>query len=539
MKYLKYAAILAIAAIILVATLYIAGILAPKAPLKIVKAYCSIDTSDWKIFRVVVLQLENPSESNVTINAVYVNGKRWNKWRPYRLIVKPGKKAYLKIYYPWNGKELKICVETDKGKLETSVKAPVFKSVALTVTNEGSSEVREVVCFDLFFAKGELKEPLIKVIEGESEIPVQVWGITRYDDGSIETAVLSFRISLNPYSSKSYLIVFGEVSTVVAKMPPGVIVKRVEKKYTLISNGVLVVRFNESVEGAVEYSGAIDYFGTKDLNFAKIYRPPNVTLSGLVFWHGMLCSCFEQDGRMYAILMGAKTYIDSEGPFFIVYARKWKLRELGWAYEFYAVSTTEPYLLYRLVIQTTKDLTAGPGAGPGAHGYEFYNPSGMGRMCVPQLAVRNAEFFMIETGDLYYPDWPGVDLWIVHVVAACIDDARGVSIALLSNDPTHSLGYWHIVTKKWPFEFRGTYWGDLIFVAGIHEHMLCYEGQDIRKEPYAVERPVVPRGGIVIRPGVYSWMFRVESIVGKDILSRISSIKSMLDHLKFKASLGG
>ena len=534
MKYFRYMLIAAVIVIVLVAVLYFTGILFPRAPIKITEVKFTLDSSDWKIFRAIVLKVENPSTSNVTIEAVYINGKRWNKVAPYRLLVEAGKTLYLKIYYPWNGEELRITLETNKGKAEVSKKAPSFKSVSLTVVNEGSSKVDTVVSYELFFAPGELKKPLIKVLNEEgSEVLSQVWGVTLHDDGSVETAVLSFRVSLKGYESKSFLIVLGEAPSKVGEKPSTVTVESKEKEYTLISNGLLTVRFNEAM------SGAIDYFGSSQVNYAKIYRPPNATLSGLVFWHGMLCSCLEQDGRLYAILMGADTYIDSEGPFFVVYVRKWKLRELGLAYEFYAVSTEKPYMIYRFVIKAVRDITGGPGAGPGAQGYEFYNPAGMGRIGIPHLAVKDATFFMIETGDLYYPEWPGKDLWSVHVVAACRDDAHGVSIAVLSNDPTHVIAYWHIVTKKWPFEYRGTYWGDLIFVAGIHEYMLCYDGQDITKEPYAAERPVVPRGGIRIRPGTYTWMFRVESIVNEDVLSRLASTKSELAQLKFQASIGG
>ncbi len=504
-----------------------------------------VKNDGWKILRTIRVYLKNKGNDNVTINAVSVNGVSFSSWSSRWIIIYPGETKYIEIYYPWNGGEYTISIDTSQGRVEVKKKSPTLTKINVVFENYENKPLDEIASFELFFADGEVKPGEVRVLdENGVEVLNQMWGIVTYQSGYVKTAVISFPLEVPPGGLKSFTIVFGEESSYSNSSTPSLKIERFEG-YTVIYNGVIKVRFNETEY----YHGNIDYFGSEEVNFAKMYRPANSTRSGLSFFHGMIDAYFDDgNGKMYAYLMKTKMWIDSVGPLFAVYARRWNLKTEGYTYEFFAVPVNRPYMLYRAVVYVTHEFTVGPNAGkpaPGEADYRYYNPSGMGNMAIPQLSVWRALFFLTDTGDLYSPPYPGNDLWIKHPVAALRDYDEGVGIMLLGNDPANPLGYWHITLHKFPwYDWLGEVpsndpAADLVFIAGIHERMLCYDGQDPNAEPYASERKVVPRGFVLLDEGTYSYLFAVRLILNEDAVTVLRYMRSVFGGEGLKISVSG
>jgi len=491
-----------------------------------------VKLSGWRIMRVIEVYLENSGTDNVTISLVKVNGEEWSLWSPQDLMIKPGDRGCIEIQYPWNNDELEVSIETSGGEVKFKDKAPAFNGVKIVLLNAYNQTISELVHLEMYFKDGECKRGFIRILDDEGlEVESQMWGVVEYESGYVRTAIISFPISLRPGEHVEYRLEVGEKSVYAGTESPYISIKQTGN-YTLIENGVLTVRFKEYevISGRLfKYGGVIDYFGNQKINFAKLYEPPNSTRSGLNFFHGMLDSFFEFGyDKRYALLVKTDTWIDSRGPLLAVYARKWSLGgDRGYVYEFFGIPVDSKYILYRCVVEVNREFSVGPNPGPGAGGYEFYNPAGMGEMGVPHLAVVGATYYLIESEDIYYPPWPGVDIWIKHSIALCVDFNLGVGISLVVNDEAAPLGYWHISTTKWPWEDE--YSSDMIFLAGIHENMLCYDGQNISKEPYASEREVKPRGSATYRRGVYSYLFAVRAIIGEDALTILKYMNNLYE----------
>jgi len=485
---------------------------------------CSISIDKWRVERLFKLTLVNKGDSNITISEVKVNGATV-KWASETPIITPGAKLRLYIYYPWAPlKKYSIEVITERGSVKTEVKAPELKERRLKLVNTGEVSFKGIVSVEVFFSDKECLPGCIKVVDEEGEETIsQMWGYILYDSGYVKTAVVSFIANIPPKSSKVYKIL-------LTSKPPeyeveGILAVEESKNYIKVSNGLLTVGFNLS------FAGSIDFFGdpSAGVNFAKIFKPPGTTLSELYFFHGFIDSVLDSNGKMYAIAMKTKVTVESKGPLLVVVKRKWNLRLSGQAFDFYALPVNESYLLYRFVIVLKEELGLGALAGTGE--YTIYNPAGMGSFAISHVAVKKAEFFLTPSGETYAPLYPGLDIPAEKPVAACIDHETGVYVALLSNDPVHPVGYWHLSRQKFPWHiWKGDkpspstseiggyeYAKDLSFIAGVHKYMLCYVEQ--RSDPWR-------RGGIVIRPGTYSWMTAVGAVVKKDVVSELKSAEN-------------
>jgi len=538
--------------VIIVAILGVAGFLVyqqfmAKNYVELVNVDFVLESRNWRILRIIKVTIRNTGSDNATINSVTVNGRTLNTWGPRGLIIYPGEVKAVEIYYPWKGEECNVVIETNVGKVEFKKKSPEVRKISIGIQNTAGEDIDEIVSFGLFFADGEVKPGEVRVLdENGVEVLNQMWGIVTYQSGYVKTAVISFPLKLPKGGYAEYTLILGEKPTLLGSLE-GVIIERTGE-YTFVDNGYYRVRFNES-DSVKRGHGSIDYFGNGKVNLAKIFKPKGAPPSGgLAFLHGFIDSMVESDGKMYAILQKTEIWVESQGPLLFVYARKWNLRTLGYAYEFYAIPADKPYMFYEAVFDVEHYFAVGPGAGkPGVGEADgrYYNPSGMGGMAVPHLAVVRALFFVIDTGDIYSPTYPGVDIWIKHPIAACRDYDLGAGIMLLANDPTNPLGYWHITLHKFPwYDWFGGIPGpeeepavEFTTIAGIHERMLCYQGQNIYDEPYAQEREVVPRGAVRINEGTYSWVFVVRAIFGEDAVTALKHLNKVYGEIELTVTI--
>ncbi|HDD64197.1 MAG TPA: hypothetical protein ENF53_03450 [Thermoprotei archaeon] len=538
--------LLAVVAIIVI----VVAVVAAYAVLNLMPQACELElvsykftaySSGWRFERAIEVTLKNVGENNATISSIKVNDKDVYTWNPRWIVIHPGEIKTIYIFYPWKGEECNIKIETNVGVLEFKDKSPSFKGYDVYISNPYSFKIDEIYSINLHFADGECKANEIKVVdENGNEVLSQVWGILKYDSGYIKTATVSFKIEIEAYGARQYSILIGEQPTATGGKID-IYVERVKGSYTIVDNGALRIRFNETGR----WHGCIDYFGSKDVNFAKIFYPKGAhPPEGLAFYHGLLDSMLDSEGKMYAVIQKTDIYIESEGPLLYVYTRKWKLKLLGYAYEFYAIPKGKSYIVYKFAMDVSREFGVGPGAGkpaPSEPDYRYYNPHGVGGMSIPHLSVvtgvagLDAPYFLLDTGDIYDPLYPGIDIWVMHPVAACRDYDLGVGISILCNDPTHPIWYWHITTQKFPwFEWgasaeslRDDPAGDLSSISGVDINMLCYHGQDPSREPYALETEVVPRGGVLFREGYYSWVFVVRAMIHEDVLSTLKTMKDM------------
>lgn len=488
--------------------------------IEIVNAECVIETYGWRIVRTIKVDIRNLGDENVTVSRILVDEKSWNQWYPTNLLIPPKSMRTIKIFYPWNGAKYVVTIETDKGRKRVDVNAPNFSSLKVTLRNLNNEEWNNVVSLDLIFDDGELNEPKMAVYKDNVPITCQVWGIVRYESGYVKSITVSFPVSISPRGESSYIIKLNEKG--LEENNPLNLDK--SSDYALINNGVIKVRFNENES----YRGEIDWVGDVNnrINYAKVFgifrgsrhdlKSGFLTLS-LLYWGPMTIL----NSDRFA------TYIESNGPLLAVYARKWKMQsDLGWAYEFYAIPRNNPIILYKVFLDVNREFSMGPGAAPGS-GYEIYNPYGTGYVAIPLLIVKNATFFITDTADIYHPPWPGSDLWAKHSVAACINATHAVAITRVCNDPIVPIEYWHITTERWftgfewpwNLEYTGeeNIWADHVAIVGVPEGKLCWTGQDLSREPYAIEREITPRGTLTMRVGKYSWIFHVEIIVEGDV----------------------
>ncbi|MEM2342265.1 MAG: hypothetical protein QXX94_07530 [Candidatus Bathyarchaeia archaeon] len=512
--------IISVVSIISVAVIYMLFFMQSAYEIEILSAECIVETYGWRIVRTIKVDIRNPGDENVTVSGVLVDEKSWNQLSPTNLLIPPKSVRTIKIFYPWNSVKYSVTIETDKGKKKVDVDAPNFSSLKAILQNLNDDEWNSMISFDFIFGDGELEEPKMAVYKDGAPIICQVWGIVRYESGYIKSATISFPASIPARGESSYMIRLNEEG--LEENNPLNLDK--SSGFVLINNGVIKVRFNEN-EG---YRGEIDWVGdvNNKINYAKVFgifrgsrhdlKSGLLTIS-LVYWGPM--TIINSDNFA--------TYIESNGPLLAVYARKWKMQsDLGWAYEFYAVPHNNPIILYKVFLDVNREFNMGPGAAPGS-GYEIYNPYGTGYLAIPLLIVKNASFFITDLSDIYHPPWPGSDLWAKHPVAACINATHAVAITRVCNDPVIPIEYWHITTERWftgfewpwNLEYTGeeNVWTDHVAVVGVPEGKLCWTGQDLSREPYAIEREITPRGTLTLRVGRYSWIFHVEVIVEGDV----------------------
>ncbi|MEM2341234.1 MAG: hypothetical protein QXX94_01095 [Candidatus Bathyarchaeia archaeon] len=509
------------------------------SPIEVASIEFSIDAHLFSLNRVIKIELRNLGDNNITVNRVMINDEVWNMWAPRNLLIIPKSSGVLNVYYPWNGREYKITVETSGGTVEFNKQAPEFTQIRLNLQNNRNEEWNDMVHFNMFFADGELSEPKIAVYEGENSVPCQIWGIVRYESGYIKTATITFMATMAPTGKKTYTIKLGEQG----QIPPetGMIeITRRNENYVIISNNIIKIGFNE------EYRGEIDFVSDmrESVNLARKYIfghwDPNAG-AGQAWSQGFLQSSLYYFGPMNALNKDIKceTYIETEGPLLAIYARKWFLRgNLGVGYEFFAIPYNNPRILYKFSLEMTGDLNQGPGAAPGS-GYEYYNWFGCGGLAIPLLSVKDGTFFLTEDVNTYFPDWPGNDLWAKHTVAACINATYGAAIRIIGNDPVIPIGYWHVVIRRWPWDQDITsvpeigIWIGQIHIAGIPEGKLCWTGQPLNNEPYAAEREITPRGTITLYRGFYSWLFNVEILINRDVAL---TLKDLSEYDKIEVS---
>jgi len=482
-----------------------------------------VEAHGWRIVRVMEVAVRNPSSENLTLRNFMVNDEIWNLWTPRNLLLLPGALGIVRVYYPWSSNINSIAIETDRGSVSLNISPPQFSSVNIVLRNPNDYFWSGLASFDLTFGPGELNEPKIAIYDGDNPVLSQVWGIIAYEDGSVKCATVSFYAEVPSRGEKTYTIKFN-VQGPIENNP--VRVEKIEN-FTIISNGLFRVRFNENYRGEIDLVSDPD----EEINYARIYENRQSESQG--WCHGFLQSALWGWAIQNALSAAKPTvsfYLEGNGPLLAVYARRWKLQQnWGWAYEFYAIPHDAPAIIYKVVLEILSDLTQGPGAN-----YAPWNAFGAGNTVLPLLTFRAGfadKFFVTDTGDLYIPDWPGNDLWIRHAVAACTDPYHGVGIVLLGNDPLIPLGYWHISLRR----FTGDQdpntapelglWIDLIAIAGVPEGKLCWDGQNPNNEPYALEREVTPRFAITFYPGVYSWSHRVEVIIGKDVTEVLQDMR--------------
>ncbi|MEM2342292.1 MAG: hypothetical protein QXX94_03345 [Candidatus Bathyarchaeia archaeon] len=493
-----------------------------------------VETYGWRVSRVIELNLKNIGSENVTIIGVKLNGEKWNLWSPKSLLIPPNSVGKLKVFYPWNGGNYKITIETDKEERSIDVSAPEFNGVKVTIQNPSGEIWKNLVTFDFTFAPNELQEPKLSVYEDNNPIACQIWGVVKYEDGSVESASVSFITVIDPGEEKTYVIKLNEPPRMEVT---NLNIERIDNR-TIINNGVIKVRFNEDYRGEIDQVTDVD----GKINYAKVF---GIYKGSTHVWqHGFLQTSvntyivsYTGEKRAYqmSILTSDNyiTYVESNGPFLATYARKWKLQsDFGWVYEFYAIPQNASLILYKTVFHVSGKWDVGPGPDP-TGGWAYYNVYGTGYTGFPFLAIRHASFFSTESAEVYFPDWPGEDLWAKHSIAACVNATYGVAVTKVADDPVLPMEYWHITVRRWPFSIVSApepgardedVWTDYVAIAGIPEGKLCYEGQDLSREPYIRERSITLRGTITFDVGLYSWIYHIEIIVNRDIIGVLQEI---------------
>ncbi|MCD6368339.1 MAG: hypothetical protein J7L38_00910 [Thermoproteales archaeon] len=484
-----------------------------------------VNVEGWRISRVIKAKITNTGSENVTITGVEVNGKSVNRWTSGSRVLTPKESTFIYIYYPWKSStQYSVKISTSGGEGILEAKSPQFSKILLKLTNVGGDVWEGVFSFETYFSDGECKPKGIKVFnEYGEEVASQMWGIVTYESGYVKTAIISFHVSIPPGGEKTFAITLG-VEPKAYESNPNILVEESDE-YIRVINGRIIVGFNNSDR----YHGSIDYFGDVEgsYNFAEIFKPPEATLSELYFFHGFLDSVLDSSGKMFAIIMKTEISIESKGPLLVVVKRSWKLRDLGTAYDFYAIPQNSTSIYYRFVIDAVKNIGLGALAGEGE--YTIYNPAGMGSFAIGHLAVKGADFFLTAEGDIYSPLYPGMDVSAEKPIASCVDHETGVGVQLISNDEVNPIGYWHISKQKFPWHIWGgdkpspstseiggyKYAKDLSFIAGVHKYLLCYSGE--QSDPW--------RGnGISIEPGTYSWVMEVKAVIKKSISTELQEM---------------
>ncbi|RLE61039.1 MAG: hypothetical protein DRJ32_01965 [Thermoprotei archaeon] len=512
--------IIIIVALISAASLYLVlNQLMGASNLEILDVDFKLSLENYRLCRSIELLVKNKGDANLTISSVRIDGKDVHLWILRGGYIPPRSTATILVFYPWkSGGKYSIEIVSDSGSAKVEEAAPSLDKIGFIVNNRRTIDWHGILSFEVEFSDGECKPYCLEIVdENGVKATSQMWGILTYDSGYVRYAVISFIAHIPKESSKTYYLV--PVDKEVRGVSDKINVFE-NSDSILVSNGELTVKFNLTDR----FHGSIDYFGSqnKGINFAEIFKPPQATLSELYFFHGFLDSVFDSNGKMFAIIMKTDVTVESKGPLFAVVKRTWKLRDLGMAYDFYAIPENGTYILYNFLVDIEKPMGLGALAGEGE--YTIYNPAGMGSFAIAHLAVKNATFFLTLGGEIYAPLYPGMDIYADQPMAACIDHETGVFIQLLANDPQNPVGYWHISKQKFPWHIWGgdkpnpstseiggyEYAKDLIFIAGVHKYMLCYSGQ--QSDPWR-------SGGLVIQPGTYSWLFEVYAAIKEDVLT--------------------